>query len=376
LSVQVSVVCAGAAGLGAALAMWRYPRADGHSAGREGALRRIPTHGGPVGGLARGLARGLAAGLLLGLVFGTAVAATLAGRSATYPEFPPGGVWRATADGRSMLVTPDGWKHARLPDGTRVAISPAAIDWAADRTDDGVLYAWTAGEPCDSPCRMFHSPVDLEVRPGRKDLLVRLPDATLVQSADLENELPSVTGEWLLRGTPGTLFRQSFGTGVLFGLTLGLVSGATAALHRRLVTPTDVTQVGTPLDVLRADRATAVSRGVLLVLFGVFGTSLVSYAADPWFLLYKADPSGSIATTSTYLLPAVAPFAVVLSAWGWFLVTRLWLCGTGRLPWRLMAFLEEAHRRGVLRQTGALYEFRHARLQERLAAWPVADRPT
>jgi hypothetical protein len=88
------------------------------------------------------------------------------------------------------------------------------------------------------------------------------------------------------------------------------------------------------------------------------------------------DANGNISGAATFVLPAVAPFAVVLSAWGWFLVTRLWLCGTGRLPWRLMAFLEEAHRRGVLRQTGALYEFRHARLQERLAAWPVADRPT
>lgn len=47
----------------------------------------------------------------------------------------------------------------------------------------------------------------------------------------------------------------------------------------------------------------------------------------------------------------------------------------GRLmPWRMMSFLLDAHRRGALRQVGAVYEFRHVRLRERLAArhrrWP------
>jgi len=39
----------------------------------------------------------------------------------------------------------------------------------------------------------------------------------------------------------------------------------------------------------------------------------------------------------------------------------------GRLPWRLAAFLTYAHQKGVLRQVGAVYQFRHARLQDRLA---------
>ncbi|NEB95161.1 hypothetical protein [Streptomyces bauhiniae] len=56
-----------------------------------------------------------------------------------------------------------------------------------------------------------------------------------------------------------------------------------------------------------------------------------------------------------------------LSAWGRFAVARVWLALTGRLPWRLMAFLEDAHRRGVLRRSGACFEFRHLRLQSHLA---------
>lgn len=83
-------------------------------------------------------------------------------------------------------------------------------------------------------------------------------------------------------------------------------------------------------------------------------------------------PETTFAPSSFAIWLVTAPLAIALSAWGWLLVTRLWLCGTGRLPWRLMRFLEDAHRRGVLRRAGALYEFRHARLQERLAAGPDA----
>ncbi|MFB7784858.1 hypothetical protein ACFC1D_19365 [Streptomyces vinaceus] len=39
-------------------------------------------------------------------------------------------------------------------------------------------------------------------------------------------------------------------------------------------------------------------------------------------------------------------------------------------PLRLMAFLDDAHRRGLLRANGPAYEFRHVRLQERLARRP------
>jgi len=44
------------------------------------------------------------------------------------------------------------------------------------------------------------------------------------------------------------------------------------------------------------------------------------------------------------------------------------LAATRRMPWRMMPFLADAHKRGVLRQVGAVYEFRHIRLQEHLAA--------
>jgi hypothetical protein len=61
-------------------------------------------------------------------------------------------------------------------------------------------------------------------------------------------------------------------------------------------------------------------------------------------------------------------------AWPRFHEARIRLALRRRLPWRTMAFLADAHQRGVLRQVGAAYQFRHIRLQEELAAgysaWP------
>jgi hypothetical protein len=44
-----------------------------------------------------------------------------------------------------------------------------------------------------------------------------------------------------------------------------------------------------------------------------------------------------------------------------------WLAVRGKLPWRLAAFLSEAHDLQILRQRGGAYQFRHARLQDYLA---------
>jgi hypothetical protein len=57
--------------------------------------------------------------------------------------------------------------------------------------------------------------------------------------------------------------------------------------------------------------------------------------------------------------------------WGTYFLCRTWLTIRGELPWRLMPFLHDAHvNRGVLRQVGAVYQFRHIDLQRRIASWP------
>ena len=56
------------------------------------------------------------------------------------------------------------------------------------------------------------------------------------------------------------------------------------------------------------------------------------------------------------------------TAWPSYMLTKGWLALRHRLPWSLKDFLADAHRRGVLRQAGPVYQFRHIELQHRLAS--------
>ncbi|MFC5831117.1 hypothetical protein [Nonomuraea insulae] len=55
-----------------------------------------------------------------------------------------------------------------------------------------------------------------------------------------------------------------------------------------------------------------------------------------------------------------------------WLVCRLTLLAQRRLPRRLIPFLDDMHRLGLLRAVGSLYQFRHAELHDHLAA-PAAQ---
>ncbi|MCS7482946.1 NACHT domain-containing protein [Umezawaea endophytica] len=52
---------------------------------------------------------------------------------------------------------------------------------------------------------------------------------------------------------------------------------------------------------------------------------------------------------------------------GQHLVTVVVLRARGRVPLRLLKFLDDTHRLGILRAAGPVYQFRHAKLQDRLA---------
>jgi hypothetical protein len=78
-----------------------------------------------------------------------------------------------------------------------------------------------------------------------------------------------------------------------------------------------------------------------------------------------------------FALGLVIWLAIALShAWPQYLITAGWLAARGRLPWRLASFLAEACDVQILRERGGAYQFRHARLQDRLASRePPAQHP-
>jgi hypothetical protein len=69
----------------------------------------------------------------------------------------------------------------------------------------------------------------------------------------------------------------------------------------------------------------------------------------------------------TFGLLAGLALSMSETAWPSYLITKGWLALHHHLPGPLMNFLADAHQRGVLRQAGAVYQFRHIELQHRLA---------
>ncbi|MCF3136973.1 NACHT domain-containing protein [Streptomyces olivochromogenes] len=340
--------------------------------------------------LLRGLRAGLVSGLVLGAAFAIADTAALSLRAGLSQALPQGTLHRL-ADGTRYVITPDGWLHGLRPNGDRYLRTPALVDGVADEyrhafltesADDARQYCLDYG-----PCTPFHSRVEFHFHVrlmrffdpwGRQtiqdSLEVRLPNSTYAtytyaDPIDVFSPLPDGEATWLTTLPPMAIFGHTLGLSLTIGITLGLVSGLAAGLHAWLVSPADTARAVSPLASLRTDRATVITRGITLLTSAILVALLLTL---PTMWLPATWEHLSV-TIQTWLL--VSPFAVLLSAWGWFLTTRLWLCAAGRLPWRLMAFLEEAHQRGVLRQTGAAYEFRHARLQEQLATPAVQEQP-
>ena len=129
--------------------------------------------------------------------------------------------------------------------------------------------------------------------------------------------------------------------------------------------PADIAQAISPSSTIRADRNAAIMRGVILALLVLLPLIAIGLATD-----YIGSPGTAPASHYTRPDSGTGAASIALSAWLRLQVARACLATLGRLPWRLMSFLEDAHARGALRQAGAAYQFRHVRLQERLAASP------
>jgi len=233
--------------------------------------------------------------------------------------------------------------------------------------------------------------------------------------------------ELRFRGTAGRFLRRfaiGLAIGVVLGLAwslsrglilmLGLVFGLALGAHVWLDNPADASRVSSPLTVLKQDRTAALSytltfalsigtfyavadtftkRTVFIpVLGGSFDIALAlacGIAAVPLarfafgrvgaaaYGLAAAVVGGLVfppartlfggLVTGTVFGIAIGLTIFLSRAWGSFILTRAWLATRGKTPLRFMRFLADTHRRAVLRQAGAVYQFRHARLQDNLA---------
>ena len=155
--------------------------------------------------------------------------------------------------------------------------------------------------------------------------------------------------------------------GLAAGLVLGIVVGLVVVLAAGLQgVPGDLPGVTSPRAVLARDRQAAL---LLMAGGGLVGGLAAGLAAG-----LTAGRVAGLAAGFTGLLAGLLLAGRGLSmsqtAWPSYMLTRGWLALHHRLPWSLMRFLADAHQRGVLRQAGAVYQFRHLELQHRLATRP------
>ncbi|WP_158102486.1 NACHT domain-containing protein [Streptomyces africanus] len=198
---------------------------------------------------------------------------------------------------------------------------------------------------------------------------------------------PAVRGRWswnrnsLLLGVGaallvGTVFDLVLDrvAGVGWGAVGGLVCWLTTAWNAALA---DLGSATSPAVLFRQDRKVFwrfLRTGVLIgLLAGLMLGVLVAYVdadVNGWYVELSdvALLGCGYGFWSGLVLGLTA--ALHRTAWGDFTLSRLYLAARNRgaLPRHLMAFLADAHqRRGVLRQVGPVYQFRHIDLQRHLA---------
>ncbi|MEU9181645.1 NACHT domain-containing protein [Streptomyces sp. NPDC048550] len=137
-----------------------------------------------------------------------------------------------------------------------------------------------------------------------------------------------------------------------------------------------------PVDIARAPNPVHLLENARWGLLRTLNTTWLALFVCVGLLFVGWPPPDVAVPRRAVLLLMVLWFAFITVAiaflsgpWGYFTQTRVWLAVSGRLPLRLMTFLDDAHRRGILRQNGAVYEFRHVLLQRHLAGRPTRDAP-
>ncbi|MFD9815845.1 NACHT domain-containing protein [Streptomyces sp. NPDC059080] len=223
----------------------------------------------------------------------------------------------------------------------------------------GLRYGDAAGEPSRVRVRLLGSPKEI-----RRKFVPRLVVGLVggFGFTFLATAVSTVVAGLASGAQPGFMAWLDVGLqqGLLGALGIGPIAGLVYALMAGLEAPIDIETAVSPSELLSTNRTT-----VLFQLF-VFGLA-VGAAGGILCLMQRARIVDWIAIAVVGGLGGGLAYGLSLTAWGqWVALSRIWLPLTGRLPWAVSAFLKDAHRRGVLRQAGAVYQFRHARLQDHL----------
>jgi hypothetical protein len=160
--------------------------------------------------------------------------------------------------------------------------------------------------------------------------------------------------------------------GLWFGAIGGLVAGPAEGLAAWARTPGKAQRASSPETSHRGDRTltTLVAAGFGITVGPAVGF-LVAAGATPAVSVAVGVSTGVAAGLvggMTGGLTSRFTMGGGNTAWPAFAIAQLWLAAQRRLPLRLITFLDDAHRLGLLRVLGPVYQFRHTDLQHHLAS--------
>jgi len=208
---------------------------------------------------------------------------------------------------------------------------------------------------------------------------VRIDVSVSAGAAGWAAGIPAGLAAWLAAGlTAG--FMRGFAAGLTFGLAAGFTAGLTAGLAIGLagtfspLGSTDAT-ARNPVTSWRSDPTSALGAGLLAGLGTGLGTGLsfglaAGLTAGLRLGLTVGLTAGLMAGFIVGLVVGLASAETWSASLAFAQLAMRW-----HSPLRMMRFLEDACDRQVLRTIGPVYQFRHARLQDRLAAHYRLGRP-
>lgn len=163
--------------------------------------------------------------------------------------------------------------------------------------------------------------------------------------------------------------------GIAFGVLLAALAAAPFGLRHE---DDDLRFVPSPGQSLARDakafQITALSAGLAAGAAGFLGGSMTSIFEVHARADLRAVIGDGLGIGIASGLVVGLTFGFYHAASPEFRIVGWWLAIQGKAPWRLERFLNQAHKKTVLRQSGAAYQFRHVELQERLASQFQADK--
>ena len=187
-------------------------------------------------------------------------------------------------------------------------------------------------------------------------------------SIQLLRGLSAGTAVGLAGGIVGTFhydFRYGAALGLTFGLVAGIPVGMIGGLIRWFNEPTSSLPAATPRSTLRDDRTVAL---VCLLAITVVSAALIGLVGSYFFHLMKSPivpPLNALYGLRFGLCISLVLASCVIT-WPSFVLAHFWFGVTGRMPWRMMRFLRDSYVLGVLRQEGAIYQFRNSSVLDQL----------